>query len=175
MGRGQFWEGKCAPLQSIWTLCGYLCKNSWTNRDALWTMDSSGPKDAYILDGAQIPHAKGQLLWEKHDGAWTTTLCHELCKNDWTDRFAVWVVDSGGPKGRTSSITFARYRQCALMGGRIGATWQIRFNHPPAAAMRPYVKLLWPLAHIITSANFRSDYIFSPICLFTWQHNKSNI
>jgi len=28
-----------------------------------------------------------------------TTLCHELCKkNGSTDRFAVWVVDSGGPK-----------------------------------------------------------------------------
>jgi len=27
-----------------------------------------------------------------------TTLCHELCKNCRTDRFAVWVVDSGGLK-----------------------------------------------------------------------------
>jgi len=27
----------------------------------------------------------------------------------------------------------------------IGATWQIRLNRPCAAAMRPYVKLLWPL------------------------------
>jgi len=26
------------------------------------------------------------------------TLCRELCKNGWTNRFAVWVVDSGGPK-----------------------------------------------------------------------------
>jgi len=33
-------------------------------------------------------------------------------------------------------------RQCALMGGHIGAAWQIRLNCLPAAAMRPDVKLL---------------------------------
>jgi len=27
-----------------------------------------------------------------------TTFCRELCKNGCTDRFAVWVVDSGEPK-----------------------------------------------------------------------------
>jgi len=27
-----------------------------------------------------------------------TTFCRELCKNGWTDRFAIWVVDSGGQK-----------------------------------------------------------------------------
>jgi len=26
------------------------------------------------------------------------TLCRELCKNGWNDRFAVWVVNSGRPK-----------------------------------------------------------------------------
>jgi len=26
------------------------------------------------------------------------TFCGALCRNGWTDRFAVWVVDSGGPK-----------------------------------------------------------------------------
>ena len=42
----------------------------------------------------------------------------------------------GWAEGSTSSITFARWRQCAHMGGRIGATWRIRLNHPSAAAMR---------------------------------------
>ena len=59
------------------------------------------------------------------------------CKNGWTDRDAVWVVDSGGPK-----------EEC-VTGGHIGETWQIRLNRPCAAAMRPYVKLLWSLAVII--------------------------
>jgi len=31
------------------------------------------------------------------------------------------------------------------IGVHIGATWRIRLNRPCAAAMRPYVKLLWPL------------------------------
>ena len=31
-----------------------------------------------------------------------------------------------------------------LMGGHIGATWQMQLNRPSAAAMRPYVKLLRP-------------------------------
>ena len=26
------------------------------------------------------------------------TFCRKLCKNGRTDRFAVWIVDSGGPK-----------------------------------------------------------------------------
>jgi len=30
----------------------------------------------------------------------------------------------------------------------IGATWQIRLNRPCVMAMRPYVKLLWPLVII---------------------------
>ena len=33
----------------------------------------------------------------------------------------------------------------SLYGVHIGATWRIQLNRPCAAAMRPYVKLLWPL------------------------------
>jgi len=32
-----------------------------------------------------------------------------------------------------------------IYGVHIGATGRIRLNRPCAAAMRPYVKLLWPL------------------------------
>jgi len=52
-------------------------------------------------------------------------------------------------EGSTSSVVYARLRQCALIGWHIGATWRIRLNSPSAAAMRPYVKLLWPLVIII--------------------------
>ena len=41
----------------------------------LWTR--VGPR-MHVLDGAQIPHAKGQLLEER---TCPMTLCHELCKN----------------------------------------------------------------------------------------------
>jgi len=33
----------------------------------------------------------------------------------------------------------------SICGVNIGATWRIRWKRPCAAAMRPYVKLLWPL------------------------------
>jgi len=48
-------------------------------------------------------------------------------------------------EGSTSSVVFVKWRQCAHMGGLIGTTWRIRLNRPSAAAMRFYVKLLWPL------------------------------
>jgi len=94
-----------------------------------------------------------------------TTLCRELCKNGWTDRFTPWVVDSGGPKeAQVQSYSSGGANACAHMGGHIGAIWRIRLNRPCAAAMRSYVKLLWPLViiaivtiiiiiiHIITNA-----------------------
>ena len=55
----------------------------------------------------------------------------------------------GWAEGSISSIIFARWRQCAQMGGHIVATWRIRLSHPSAAAMRSYVKLLLPLVVII--------------------------
>jgi len=104
----------------------------------------------------QISHGKGQFLGEGYALTCLKTLLCELCKNGWTDRFAVWVVDSGWANGSTSSIVFIRWHQCALpwghigalMGGHIDATWGIRLNHLCVAAMRPYVKLLWPLVII---------------------------
>jgi len=33
-----------------------------------------------------------------HTRACPTTICRKMCKNCWINRFAVWVVDSGGPK-----------------------------------------------------------------------------
>jgi len=54
---------------------------------------------------------------------------HEPCKNGWTDRDAIWVVDSGGPK------------EACVTWGHIGAFWRIRLNHLCAAAM-------WPVCQI---------------------------
>jgi len=36
----------------------------------------------------------------------------------------------------TSSIVFAMWCQCALMGEHLAATWRIRLNHPSMATMR---------------------------------------
>jgi len=56
---------------------------------------------------------------------------------------------SGWADGSRSSIVFARWCQCAQMGGHIGATWRILLNRPSAAAMRSYVKLLWRLVFLV--------------------------
>ena len=48
-----------------------------------------------VLHGVQIPHGKGRCWGGR---TCLMTLWRELCKNGWTDRDAVWVMDSGGPK-----------------------------------------------------------------------------
>jgi len=53
----------------------------------------------------------------------------------------------------TSSIVFARWRQCAHMGRHIGATWRMHLNSLSAPAMRSYVKLLWPFVAADADAN----------------------
>jgi len=47
--------------------------------------------------GGQIPHGKGQF-WYRRLLSSIGTSCSELCKNSWTGRSAVWVVDSSRPK-----------------------------------------------------------------------------
>ena len=69
--------------------------------------------------------------------AWSVcrSVCHdrEPCKIGWTDRDAVWDVDSGG------------HKEACTRGVDIGATWRIRLKRPCAAVMRLHFKLLWPL------------------------------
>ena len=101
----------------------------------------------HILYGAQIPHVKEQLLGKRHARAcptilpWTVqkllnrSICHLGCGLGWAEL-------------STSSIVFVRLRQPMCPHRR--AHWQPgecdwRLNRPYAAAMRPYVKLLWPL------------------------------
>jgi len=96
--------------------------------------------------GVQISESEWQFWGKEEPIVSIGTFCCELCKNSWNDRFAVWFVDSGGPKARKH--IFARWRQCAHMGRHIGATWRIRLNRRPSvAAVQSYVKLLWPLVY----------------------------
>ena len=41
------------PLYILGTLYGDLCKNAWTDRDAVWVVNVDGPKE-YVLDKVQI-------------------------------------------------------------------------------------------------------------------------
>ena len=52
------------------------------------------PFGLWIRMGPRSPMQRGK----EHAHAWAMTFCHQLYKNGWTDRFAVWVVNSGGPK-----------------------------------------------------------------------------
>jgi len=53
----QFWGGRA---------CHELCKNGWKNQDAVWIVDSRGPKK-HALDGVQIPppNTNGQFGRER--------------------------------------------------------------------------------------------------------------
>jgi len=59
-----------------------------------------------------------------------TTLCHELCKNGWSDQFAVWVVDSCALK----EAKFNRIRQVVPMCRHGRAHWHNLVN-----TTKPYV------------------------------------
>jgi len=95
--------------------------------------------------------------------AWSVgrSVCHtsESCKNGCTDRDADWVVDLWARMGRRNHAidvvqrcwgTLSRQPfWLSIYGVHIGATWRIQLSRPSAAAMRPYVKLLWPLVIIL--------------------------
>jgi len=66
------------------------------------------------------------------------TVCWELCKNGWTDRFAIWVVESGGPKEAQVQL-YSAGGASVPSWGHIGATWQIRLNH----CLRRRCSLMW--------------------------------
>jgi len=61
-----------------------------------------------------------------------------MCKNGWTDRFAVWVVDWSGPKDAQVQSYSPGGANMPSYSGHIGATWRIRLKRPSAAAMRLY-------------------------------------
>ena len=74
--------------------------NKWRT-EAGSHIELAGHTDISDWYGATIPNLR--LVWRRRylpyrfQRYWMT-LCHELCKNGWTDRDAVWVVDSGGSK-----------------------------------------------------------------------------
>jgi len=120
-----------------------MCKNGWTDQFAVWVVDLDGPNEAqaelYSPGGANVPD--DTLLW-----AVQKQLNQSICRLG---------CGLGCAQGSASSIVFARWHQCAqdqlYSPGGTGAstTWQIPLNRLSVVAMRPYVKLLWPLVIII--------------------------
>jgi len=76
-----------------------------------------------VFDGGPDPHGKGQFLGKG------TPIARYLpwAVQKWLNRSICCLGGRlGWAKGSTSSIVFARWRQRALMGGHIGATWWIQ-------------------------------------------------
>ena len=83
-----------------------------------------GPKN-HVLNGSSDRHGKGQFLGKASPTvkyrdflpcAVQKRLNRSICRLGSGLRWA---------EGSTSSIIFARWRQCAQMGGQIGANWRI--------------------------------------------------
>ena len=96
----------------------------------LWIREGSRK---HIFNGAQIPYAKGIRRKDMpgHARRHFAMSCAKVAEPIGLP-FGLWTQVGGG---RTSSIVFARLRQCAFMGGHIGATWRIQLNRSSAAAM----------------------------------------
>jgi len=44
---------------------GEPCENGWTDRDAVWVVDSGWPKEKPLLDGSQSPMRRGNFEMER--------------------------------------------------------------------------------------------------------------
>jgi len=92
------WEdtifGRRSANCKVATFCCELCKNGFTDRDAVWHAELGEPKEPRRRWRYRSP-GKGQF-WGgracRHAPTCPTTLWRELCKNGWTDRDAVWLV-----------------------------------------------------------------------------------
>jgi len=92
-GKGQFW-GKGQPIVKYRdTLpCQLRCRlGYWLGwaKEACIRWGPDPPSEGTIHKGKDM---QGHAQWHS---------AMSCAKNDWTDRFAVWVVDSGGPEGST--------------------------------------------------------------------------
>ena len=109
-----------------------------------------GPRN-HVLDGVQ--RCGGTLPWQPILGlillltgfVWTIATRQLVTEGfEWSAdrcRYRRYPV----PKGRCHG----NYFWLSIYGVHIGATWRIRLNRACAAAMWPYVKLLWSLVIII--------------------------
>ena len=99
-------------------------------------MGSHEPKASRVTWEVQIRHGKGQFRWM---GAPNVNYRHFL-PSAVQKRLNRSIYRLGyeleWAEGCTNSIVFARWRQCALIGGHVDITCQITFNHSSTAAMR---------------------------------------
>ena len=115
--------------------------------------------------GVQIPHPtrRGNFVKHKDFLPWAAQkqLKRSICRLGCG-------LGQGQAEGSTSSIVFATWRQCAHMGGHIGATWRIRLNRPSAAVLQSYVKLLWPCITFMTGCWLTQMWLLASVHWICW-------
>ena len=84
-----------ALLGRSWRVFDGLCR---TDRDSVWVKDSGGPKKACNRWWSRSPCEGANFRGKDMPGRARRHFLVNSAKNGWTDRDAVWVVDSGGPK-----------------------------------------------------------------------------
>jgi len=138
-----------------------LAKTAKPIKCAVWVVGSDGPKESCVRWGTRSPVGRGNfgigssiVKYRELQKRLNRSICHLGCGLGWAER-------------STSSIIFARRRQCTLIGGHIGATWRIRMNRPFATVMRPYVRLLWLLLIIAVTVRFITTRCFVANLNFT--------
>jgi len=103
----------------------------------VWVVDSDGPREScvtwgsrshpqeaaiFVDIGAPVVNYRDFLPWPMQKRP-NRLMCRSGYGLGW------WA------EGSTRSIVFAKWRQCAIMGGHISTTYRIRLNHLSAAAM----------------------------------------
>jgi len=83
------------------------CKNGWNDEVAICVPESGWPKEPRITWGPDGSIGRGNFEEETGKPLYSIgTLRGHLCKNCWTDRGAVLVVGSHGPKASCVTFTF---------------------------------------------------------------------
>jgi len=133
MGRDNF-EGQGYGPTCPMTPWRELCKNGWTNRNAVWVIHSGGPKEACIRWSPDTPFEGAIISGKDMPGhaRWHYAMSCEKMAEPVDLLFGLW-TRVGQRKHK-----FSRNHQRRI--------W---LNSLSAAAMRPYVKLLWPLVAIL--------------------------
>ena len=152
-------------------LDGGLCRNDWTNRFAVWVYGLGVGRRKHKFNRIrqvapmypttlcrELCTRLNQSICHISCGLWcsegstssivfamwhqyTRRHCRKLCKNGWTDRFALWVVDSGGPKEAQV--------QLYSTGGAIVPTWE--------GTLSPAGEYDWTV-HLRRQCGLMSDY-----------------
>jgi len=97
----------------------------------------TGPKK-HDLDGIQMPPWEGATLWERGARCKVYGFSAVRCAKRLNRSICPLGCGLGWAEGSTSSVVFARWRQCALSCGHIGAACRMRL----AMEMWSYIKLL---------------------------------